>query len=410
MALNMELTARRRILIEAFAALPDAGNVVAWQHDLFDEHVLAESQMAMNRDAMRWHRKCLRLIADNLAWSLIPRHTLRSLGRHPGGPSPALAGQLPTFDAVWDAAELLLDQGLVPIVADLGNLIRIGDVVGWNATGMVVLECKNQPLPKGLVARSGRAARQRQRGEHLETYLRASSIEDADTGRRTIALNVERELPEPDWSAVESLVDDCLDSNEGIASLRFSDSDVLIASEPARCRPEAFIRQVEIDRDSSGVELHFFSELMDSPTFVARPPSAYPIRAGLVSQLLEREIVMSRVTDVSAVSGSFAWSGRDAQLISREAGIENFAVVSGDNRAEILWPAVEYFLRSPIPVTELRDHLLWFGSTALDLVAGLDDPPLAPGDEIVYGTMYGTDAESRVVVARFPEESADTGE
>jgi hypothetical protein len=408
--IEQELTARRRTFIEEFAALPAAGSVVTWQRELFAEHVRAESQMAMSRHEMKWHRKCLRLIGDNLVWSLIPRHTIRSLGRHPGGPPPALAGQSSTFDAVWDTAELFLDGGFVPIVADLTNLIRIGDVVGWNATGIVVLECKNQPPPKGLVATSGRAARQLQRGESLETYLRQSSIEDAHTDLRTIALNVERELPEPDWSAVETLIDDCIESDEGVASLRFSDNDVLIASEPARCQAEAFIRQVEIDPECPTVELHFFSELMDTPTFVARPPSAYPIRPGLVSKLLEREVGMSRVTDVSEVNGSFTWSGRDARLISRADGTENFAVISGEHRAEILWPLIEYFLRSPIPVRELRDHLMSFGPTALDLVVGRDDPPLAPGDRVAYGTMYGTDAQNRVVVARFPSESTDAGE
>lgn len=405
-----DLRARRRELIEEFTALPGVGSVLVWQHELLDEHVRAEGQMTEYRDAMRWHRKCLRLIADNLVWTLIPRHTIRSLGRHPGGPPPGLAGQSSTIDAVWDAAGLLLDQGLIPVVADLTNLVRIGDVVGWNATEIVVLECKNQPPPTDFVATSGRAERQRKRGEDFETYLRTGSIEDVNTGRRTVALDVERELPDPNWSAVEALVDSCLESEYGVASFRFSDDDVLIASEPARCEAEAFFREVDIAREGSSVELHFFSELMDTPTFVARPPSAYPIRADLVSLLLERDVTMSRVTDVSVVSGSFAWSGGDARLISRDAGTENFAVASGDVRAEILWPIIEYFLRSPIPVTELRDYLLSFGPTALDLVVGSDEPPPAPGDQVVYGTMYGTDANSRVVVARLPDQSSDVGD
>lgn len=398
-----DLASRRRALLEEFAALPGAGNVLEWQRKLFDEHVRAESQMPQRRDAMKRHRRLLRLIGDNLAWSLIPRHTLRSIGRHPGGPPPAIAGQSSTFDAVWDAAELLVDEGFVPIVADLTNLIRIGDIVGWSEAGILVIECKSQPLPKGLVATSGRAARQRQRGEGLETYLRTSSIEDANTGRRTVALDLDRELPEPEWSLVEALIDGCLESSEGVASHRFTDSDVLVAWEPERFRKHALIRQAAIDPTPT-VELHFFSELMNTPTFVARPPSAYPIRAELVSRLLEREVAMARVTDVSVVSGTFAWSGRVAQVVPRVAGVENFAVVTGEDRTEILWPVIEYFLRSPIAVMELRDYLLWFGPIALDLVVARDDPQLAPGDQVFYGTMYGTDAENRVVVARYPDQ------
>jgi hypothetical protein len=395
-------------LIEKFAALPPSGSVLAWQRALFDEHIRAESQMGIDRDAMKHHRKLLRLIADNLAWSIVPRHTLRSLGRHPGGPPPAFAGQSSTFDAVWDAAEMLLDEGLVPIISDLTNLVRIGDVVGWNANGIIVLECKHQAVPKNRNAVRGRAARQRQRGEDLETYLRTSSLEDAETGRRTIALGVERELPEPDWAAVEDLVQDCLDSDAGVASLRFSDTNVLLASEPERCQPEIFIEQVGIDGEGRTIELHFFSELMDEPTFVARPPSAYPIRPELVSHLLERTVGIARVTDVSAVRGSFAWNGSQARLIPRREGSEHFAVAADTHRSEILWPMVDYFLKSPIPVTELRDYLLWFGPTALDLVANRDDPPPTPGDGVLYGTMYGVNAEDRVVVARLPNASNET--
>lgn len=68
----------------------------------------------------------------------------------------------------------LFRAGKVPIIADLTNVLLVGDVVAVDSGGGIeVVECKNTRIPVRLPA-SGRLARQRQRGERLASYLRES--------------------------------------------------------------------------------------------------------------------------------------------------------------------------------------------------------------------------------------------
>lgn len=293
-----ELQKRRLVLIEEFCRLPGEGDLLQWQRRLAAEHIASEQSdvSGTRREELKEHRRLLRLIGDNLAWALLPRHTLRSLGRHPGGSPAALAGQAKTMNLVWDVAENLRSDGLIPIIADLTNLIRIGDVVATNGANLVVLECKTQKPPASGKL-SGRAGRQQERGERLEEYLQTSSV--SWTGI-TVQAITSPELPEPDWAAVGDLIADSLGASDGLSHLSLGNNELLIAAVVERSDPR---RVVEKFADSSGGVLFLPSELMDAPSFVARPPSAYPICAEHRWRLLERDISLFRTVPIENIQG-----------------------------------------------------------------------------------------------------------
>ena len=141
-----ELAERRRALLEDFDH-PSDGDIVAWQRRLAAEHLAAEraQRAGMNSADQKIHRERLRLIGDNLAWMLLPRHTLRNLAGNLREPKPDLLGQVKSMEIVWEAALRLQESGFVPILADLTNLIRIGDIAAWRPEQTLVVECKSQP-------------------------------------------------------------------------------------------------------------------------------------------------------------------------------------------------------------------------------------------------------------------------
>lgn len=152
------------------------------------------------------------MIADGLVHTLLPAHIIRSLSRHPGKPA-SLSAQGANFDFVFDRARRLRSDGLIPIIADLTTLIGVGDIVGWSGDDVMVVECKNRPAP-AREATTGRLARQRRRGEQVETYLTTSTTDEGDLVREAHTMS----LPSADWDAVADLLERCDASPAGIAA------------------------------------------------------------------------------------------------------------------------------------------------------------------------------------------------
>ena len=114
-----------------------------WQRRLADAIIDAElPEAGIDRAEAKRHRHLLRVMADGLVHTLLPDHIIRSLSRHPGKPA-LLSAQGADFDFVFDEARKLSSLGVVPVIADLTTLIGVGDIVGWNGDGVVVVECKN---------------------------------------------------------------------------------------------------------------------------------------------------------------------------------------------------------------------------------------------------------------------------
>ncbi|MCR1160328.1 hypothetical protein NEK97_02485 [Paenarthrobacter sp. UW852] len=222
---------RHELLLE-LATLPLKGDVLHWQRRLADAIIEAEGPtVGTDKAEAKWHRHLLRVIADGLVHELLPEHTIRSLSRHPGPPA-SLSSQGVDFDFVFEQAHKLYGLGFIPIIADITTLIGVGDIVGWSGGGVVVLECKNRPAPL-RESTTGRLARQRQRGEQVETYLTTSIVDEGDSVRQAHTMS----LPSPDWAAVTDLLERCDGSSSGTAAYSLGPSDILVAA-TSRATPE----------------------------------------------------------------------------------------------------------------------------------------------------------------------------
>jgi hypothetical protein len=132
---------------------------------------------------------------------------------------------------------------------------------------------------------------------------------------------------------------------------------------------------------------------MEHPSFAARPPSSYLVSVEHRRALLEGEISLGRLVDMASLKGEFTWRGTPGELRSDRPAKETIiSAVAGENRCSFECPLVNYFLASPMPVTRMREFLLEFAPTALDLVVDAGDEPApslrALGDEIRYVTVH----------------------
>ena len=317
-ALAEELYGIRRHLVQSFADLPNSGSVVDLQRKLLDEHARKGTTRA-ERDLFKRHRTKLRAIGDALTWLLLPAHTIRTLSKHPGRAAPP---QVDTEDAafVMQVVDQLFRAGRVPIIADLTNVLLVGDVVAVEPGGeMEVVECKNTRVPVRPPA-SGRLARQRQRGERLTRYLResampypqetqstAAAIADAldipapshtsPAAPNLVAIDVDLPKPNPEW-----LVAACRqyeESPQGVGLAEIGAGDYLLITDQlgfADDRVGDVVLALPRLRQPC-LSVHF--EQLNEPRSYCRSILSYPIDWALRAALLEADLLMVRLVDLA---------------------------------------------------------------------------------------------------------------
>lgn len=428
-ALAEELYGIRRRLMQFFADLPGSGSVVDLQRNLLDEHARKGATRA-ERDLLKHHRMKLRAIGDALTWLLLPAHTIRTLSKHPGRAAPP---PIATGDAafVMRVVDQLFRAGRVPIIADLTNVLLVGDIVAVEPGGRVeVVECKNTRIPVRPPA-SGRLARQRQRGEGLSRYLRdsvmpypqetlsaAAAVADAlglpvplpasPAFPNLIATDIALPQPKPEW-LVTAYTRYKVSAN-GLGMVEIGPGDYLLITDP-----QAFVG------DGAGAVLDALPALrrpslslhidqVNEPLPYCRSVLSYPIDWELRAALLETDLAMIRWVDLAIFEERDADGAgltlRDGLFLQWTRG-EYHQVFS--NRF------IDEVMAGPISAAEMRTCLLICArhneQMAVPLlmeeepVAGAGEMDRGSGSDVRYTTVYPSHDGDLVLVGS----AADAG-
>lgn len=385
---DSELVAVRRTLMLDLARLPGEGDVLTWQRRLADEIIAAESGGTdTSPDDFKRHRRLLRVIADGLVHRLVEPHTIRTLSKHPGKP-PSLTAQGANLDFAFECAADVRSAGLIPIIADLTTLIGVGDVVGVSPRGVVVLECKNTPMPR-RTASWGRLARQRERGESAETYLTTSRLENAD-GSVLQAFNLD--LPNPDFASVASLLERCRATEGAVAIHEFAANDRLLAC-TLQTPPDAIAAAMPRKPQADIPVMTFLSEVRHRSSHRLWSASSYPLPGETRHRLLEGQIQLIRFVDLGALAATVEHGGQRATLTPRMTpdGAEVVLDVGGADAVVITSELLNVCLYMPVSLAAMRAALLRLAHLHLAPTDTADpDTGLATaaGDHFVYATAY----------------------
>jgi hypothetical protein len=307
-ALAEELYGIRRGLVQSFADLPNSGSVVDLQRRLLGEHARKGATRA-ERDLFKHHRTKLRAIGDALAWLLLPAHTIRTLSKHPGrAAAPPVDAEDTAF--VMQVVDQLFRAGRVPIIADLTNVLLVGDVVAVEPGGGIEgVECKNTRIPVRPPA-SGRLARQLRESAMpypQETQRAVAAIADAldipaasrpsPAVPNLVAMDVDLPEPNPEWLATACVRYE--ESPQGVGLVEIGAGDYLLITD-----------RHGFDDDRVGdvvlalpplrqpcLSVHF--EQLNEPRPYCRSILSYPIDWEFRAALLETDLVMVRLVDLA---------------------------------------------------------------------------------------------------------------
>jgi hypothetical protein len=166
---------------------------MAYQELLAEEIRRTEQDIQIGASAqLKDHLLAVRLYGDALAQTYLSDYSIRQLNRNPGSRPPHILGQRRAFDLALGSARLISQTGCPVIVADLTNIIRIGDViVCYDPDTPSILECKSGRTKAARFERQGRRGRQIARMESIIRFLLEGrgKIFGETSERRTVTLN-----------------------------------------------------------------------------------------------------------------------------------------------------------------------------------------------------------------------------
>ena len=392
-----------------FGGLPETGSPLSLQHSLAVEVLAAEYKSREKRsEILARHKRLVRIIGDSLASSVLNEHTIRTLGRHPGSPA-SLVGQADDFAFVEDVAGKLAASGYTPILCDLTNLLRVGDIVAVTADHVLVLECKRSPLPNRL-PKTGRLARQRARGNQAASYLANSRVvEPGGVERQALSFA----MPEPRWDMLANLADQLSPGVSSSAMTMLDDGDAL-----ALTTTDADIGAILAglhDAVSGGTPvLGCHLDIVREPRWNCPSPLLFPVPSWLQHALLECDTLMFRLVDLDRfITSSTTPSGQLAKTTIRAAhGISLSMAIN--NEIHDFGPSfLDRVMYTPTTLVDTRDALLSCADMLYAPIAISTDQhadftvqtadkiqaQLANGDDVTYGTVYlSTEGDRPVVV------------
>lgn len=274
--------------------IKDAERVVAYQLQLAKAITKAESVSRVHGQFDR-HNFLLRRCQDALAFRLLDPHTIKQLL---GSASPqvhSLSGQRDAFEVTLAAAERYAADGHLVLLADLSNIIRVGDFI----------VCDDPHIPSIIEVKSGKVAPQHvtqgRRGRQVSRSLTTIEYLKDDCGQifgqssEKIAVQ-SNESMDFKWDAVNDVTLAAL--RDKTAVFHISDYDVLLALNS----PESDFNLLEpITEDllsfrSPYIASHAVSLL--NPELLIPPPLAWPINAESKPLLMEEELILVHAIDL----------------------------------------------------------------------------------------------------------------
>jgi len=219
--ISEQLLRERRRLLDEWDAVDSARKLLEIQEGIAEQIRDAERAIkdgSRDRDALVHHISQLRLYADGLAWRILHSHVIRQLAKNARG-ALSLIEQGEAFENVLRSARRYVEEsGLPVLIADITNIIRIGDLILVPDPELPqILECKTR-LPDPRHWMQGRIGRQISRALGTLRYLSGKPTKVHGEDHIRLVVESEHEA-DRNWEAVRTCVAAALDRGHGFVQL-----------------------------------------------------------------------------------------------------------------------------------------------------------------------------------------------
>lgn len=373
------MTARRRDrleMIERFESVDSPRALFEFQVALADAIRGVEPTAYSGRDDdARFHLRQLRLIGDAVAWRLLHPYAVRKLAG-PAAAPPSLISQGEAFDRVLEFAEQCAGSGALVLIADVTNVIGIGDLIICNDRERPgVLESGGSAEHLG----KGRKGRQMMRALAVLRLLHTGEAKLEGLEALTQTIEIDTEL-DHSWSAVEVAAGTALKVGKG--GRAFDAGDVVwgVRADERSAHPPPEVESALERMHSPCVSWNSYR--LEHPTSFVPPPLEWPLPHDVRIALFERELRLIHVVDLDAFCRVHP-GGRitEAQLDGRSSGRAGIVVSTSAGDVRVATRFIEDVLDGYQTIETTAHSIIDFvlASQRLD-DATVDDPTDKPTD------------------------------
>jgi hypothetical protein len=301
----MSLRNNRNVLLESLDSASCATDFANFQAGLAAEIVATERLIRENREnqdfraELKGHLHLCHHLGDGLAWQLLGAHTIRQLAKNDGKP-PYLSEQASaTAEGLETIKRLAGEQNVAALMADLTNIIRIGDVIVPNGSQCpFIVEFKKSPRAKeGGYANRG--SRQLLRMKLTAEYLLKDCGTRFGTGDEIRAFELPRSA-EYLYDQIEAVCTAAL--NDGFAVNIIDEFDVLFCIRADQDLGE-WLQKTEPPPFRSAMMGCHCRYLEDAPHPLLRPCPVWPVSLEVRKALLNRYLDLIHFIDPLAIVG-----------------------------------------------------------------------------------------------------------
>lgn len=301
----MQVIENRRLFFDRLNRITTTRELLAFQKDIARAIIDAERKLTTGKydsKKLQFHIQRLRLYADTLVWWNVHPHAIRQLAKNLG-PAQSLLGQGDAFHNVLSHAERYQHETRLPIlIADITNVIKVGDiVVVSDPEHPQIVECKMKlPKPKHLM--QGRIGRQVSRAMGTMQYLKEGAGKIFGQDYYGMAVKSQHRA-DRNWQAIDRLCSQALRLGEAYEEI--SNGDHLWAIQSGY--KDRIISNIDEKAESLGtVQLGTSLGLMNFQDGLFPPPSAWrPVSPEVRFELTEGTIILFHLVSYDALAGNY---------------------------------------------------------------------------------------------------------
>jgi hypothetical protein len=164
----------------------------------------------------------------------------------------------------------------------------------------------------------------------------------------------------PEWTGINNFLLEAREGFSGYAVHELGEHDLLLAFDTRRTPPRDLSSKLQELQSMTTPLIYTLTQTIQDPRAGLMGPVSYPVSAEVRTAVLEQELIVIRLVDLSLLTGDFAADGTpiSMQLVECDEGYELAVAVAGLEQFRFTHRMVEQLLAHPAALSLSLDPLI----------------------------------------------------
>lgn len=200
------------------------------------------------------------------------------------------------------------------------------------------------------------------------------------------------DMRQPEWASISDFLLEAREGRSGYAVHELGELDLLLAFDTRRTPQRDLSTKLQEALSMTSPLIYPLTQMIQDPIAGFMGPDSYPVSAEVRAALLDQELIVIRLVDLSLLAGDFAADGTpiSIRLVECDEGYELAVVVAGLEQFRFTSRVVEQLLAYPVALSFSLEPLLEVVNQVLSQAeeGGDEMPHKAEDDKVDYLTAF----------------------